>query len=200
VTSSTRIATGTKVGDSGSRARDPCRLRRGHATPVSAHKALTGHSLGTFGVVDMERNARWWRPGCRAADVQPDDPDTACAGETSERHRWPLRPGVVRNSFGFGGQNVSMLLARRAPPTQWRLTGMAGLVRAENACWAWCQAWWARAVLLRVGRKTGCRGPAGRRPANGHRTGPNAVPIRRAGRAAERPGALGLLRYAGRRL
>ncbi|MEK8105429.1 hypothetical protein NKG94_10215 [Micromonospora sp. M12] len=84
--------------------------------PVSSTKALTGHLLGASGRW-RRRPPRWRSAGAAAADVPPRRPGPGLPGGP---HPWHTRKAdpeyAVTNSFGFGGQNVSLLLARVAEP------------------------------------------------------------------------------------
>jgi 3-oxoacyl-[acyl-carrier-protein] synthase-1 len=84
----------------------------GAATPCSATKGATGHLLGAAGITEaivaMLSLQRGWLPG--TVNTQTVDPECACrvliAGEPSA-HRYALS-----NSFGFGGNNCSLIFER----------------------------------------------------------------------------------------
>ena len=101
--------TGTKLGDVAEAA--AIRTVFGDETPpVSSMKALTGHMLGTSGVVEAVASALAVARGVAPPTYNLDDPDPACAVEHILKA--PLTAGIGRslsNSFGFGGQNVSLL-------------------------------------------------------------------------------------------
>jgi 3-oxoacyl-[acyl-carrier-protein] synthase II len=107
-------STGTKVGDAAEAA--AIRAVFGEVTPpVSATKALTGHMLGTSGVVEAAACALVAGQGVAPPTFNLDDPDPACAVEHIRKAPLAVRAGwSLSNSFGFGGQNVSLLFG---PPT-----------------------------------------------------------------------------------
>ncbi|MFL6164360.1 MAG: beta-ketoacyl-[acyl-carrier-protein] synthase family protein [Jatrophihabitantaceae bacterium] len=90
--------------------------------PVSSTKALTGHMLGTSGVVEAAISAIAVASGLLPPTYNLDDPDPQCPLDhvLKEPRAAELRY-ALSNSFGFGGQNVSLLLGRasiahRTPP------------------------------------------------------------------------------------
>jgi 3-oxoacyl-[acyl-carrier-protein] synthase II len=101
--------TGTKLGDVAEAA--AIRTVFGTETPpVSSTKGLTGHMLGTSGVVEAAASALAVARGAAPPTHNLDDPDPACALEHITKA--PLTGEIARslsNSFGFGGQNVSLL-------------------------------------------------------------------------------------------
>ncbi len=80
--------------------------------PVSSIKALTGHMLGTSGVVEAAASALAVARGVLPATANLDEVDPACPGshirgtsmETTIEH-------ALSNSFGFGGQNLTLVLS-----------------------------------------------------------------------------------------
>lgn len=79
--------------------------------PVSSTKGLTGHMLGTSGVVEAAACAVAVARGMAPPTYNLDDPDPACAVEHIRKTPLVERfDHVLSNSFGFGGQNVSLLL------------------------------------------------------------------------------------------
>jgi 3-oxoacyl-[acyl-carrier-protein] synthase II len=81
--------------------------------PVSSTKGLTGHMLGTSGVVEAAASALVVARGVAPPTYNLDDPDPACALEHIRKA--PLSESfdhALSNSFGFGGQNVSLLFGR----------------------------------------------------------------------------------------
>ncbi|MFL6145690.1 MAG: beta-ketoacyl-[acyl-carrier-protein] synthase family protein [Labedaea sp.] len=109
--------TGTKLGDVAEAA--AIRTVFGTETPpVSSTKALTGHMLGTSGVVEAVVGAVAVARGLAPPTHNLDDPDSACALEHIRKA--PLTEHIGRslsNSFGFGGQNVSLLLGPASSAT-----------------------------------------------------------------------------------
>jgi 3-oxoacyl-[acyl-carrier-protein] synthase II len=80
---------------------------------VSSTKALTGHMLGTSGVVEAAISAVAVGTGLLPPTYNLDDPDPQCQLDhvLKEPRSAPVRY-ALSNSFGFGGQNVSLLLGR----------------------------------------------------------------------------------------
>ncbi len=81
--------------------------------PVSSTKALTGHMLGTSGVVEAAISAAALATGLLPPTYNLDDPDPQCPLDhvVKEPRQLPVQY-ALSNSFGFGGQNVSLLLGR----------------------------------------------------------------------------------------
>jgi 3-oxoacyl-(acyl-carrier-protein) synthase len=110
-------ATSTPVGDeSEARALQTIFTAAGAYPPVSSTKALTGHSLSMAGVMETAfcalGLAEEFIPG--AANLE--NPDPACAGLNLPRAT--LSPGprlILKNSSGFGGSNVCLVLRRWEP-------------------------------------------------------------------------------------
>ncbi|WP_432896374.1 beta-ketoacyl-[acyl-carrier-protein] synthase family protein [Micromonospora matsumotoense] len=81
--------------------------------PVSSTKALTGHLLGASGVVEAAACALALRAGLLPPTYHLDDPDPDCpADHIRDEPRVARADHALTNSFGFGGQNVSLLLRR----------------------------------------------------------------------------------------
>ncbi|MEH0938575.1 beta-ketoacyl-[acyl-carrier-protein] synthase family protein [Micromonospora psammae] len=83
--------------------------------PVSSTKALTGHLLGASGVVEAAACALALGRGLLPPTYHLDDPDPDCPAD--HVRGVPRATGTdlaLTNSFGFGGQNVSLLLRRTA--------------------------------------------------------------------------------------
>ncbi|MEU9508818.1 beta-ketoacyl-[acyl-carrier-protein] synthase family protein [Micromonospora sp. NPDC048170] len=85
--------------------------------PVSSTKALTGHLLGASGVLEAAATALALGRGLLPPTHNLDDPDPACRADHVRKEPRATDTGyALTNSFGFGGQNVSLLLARAARP------------------------------------------------------------------------------------
>ena len=85
--------------------------------PVSSTKALTGHMLGTSGVVEAAVSALALASGQLPPTYNLDDPDPQCAlDHICKQPRASQARFALSNSFGFGGQNVSLLLGRSSAP------------------------------------------------------------------------------------
>ncbi|WP_432942380.1 beta-ketoacyl-[acyl-carrier-protein] synthase family protein [Kribbella sp. CA-253562] len=104
--------TSTKLGDVAEAT--AIALAFGAAVPaVSSTKALTGHLLGTSGVVEAAASALAVSRGVLPPTYNLDDPDPACPLDHVRKEPRDARPQyALSNSFGFGGQNVSLLLGR----------------------------------------------------------------------------------------
>ena len=88
-----------------------------HGPAVSSTKALTGHMLGTSGVVEAAVSAIAVSTGVLPPTYNLEDPDPSCA--LDHICAQPRLAGVryaLSNSFGFGGQNVSLLFGRASTP------------------------------------------------------------------------------------
>ncbi|GAB2631558.1 beta-ketoacyl-[acyl-carrier-protein] synthase family protein [Kribbella swartbergensis] len=88
-----------------------------HRPAVSSTKALTGHMLGTSGVVEAAATALAVNTGLVPPTYHLDDPDPACAVDHVRKEPREIRlEYALSNSFGFGGQNVSLLLGTASTP------------------------------------------------------------------------------------
>ena len=90
-----------------------------HQPAVSSTKALTGHMLGTSGVVEAAISALALASGLLPPTYNLDDPDPAC--ELDHICKQPRQAGIryaLSNSFGFGGHNVSLLFGSSDLPTR----------------------------------------------------------------------------------
>jgi 3-oxoacyl-[acyl-carrier-protein] synthase II len=86
---------------------------------VSSTKALTGHMLGTSGVVEAAISALALSTGLLPPTYNLDDPDPAC--ELDHICKQPRQAAIrhaLSNSFGFGGHNVSLLFGSSDLPTR----------------------------------------------------------------------------------
>ncbi|WP_329003391.1 beta-ketoacyl-[acyl-carrier-protein] synthase family protein [Kribbella sp. NBC_00709] len=82
---------------------------------VSSTKALTGHMLGTSGVVEAVAAVGAISTGLLPPTYHLDDPDPACPlDHVRKEPREAHLEYALSNSFGFGGQNVSLLFG---PPS-----------------------------------------------------------------------------------
>ncbi|WP_343889232.1 beta-ketoacyl-[acyl-carrier-protein] synthase family protein [Kribbella sandramycini] len=93
-----------------------------HRPAVSSTKALTGHMLGTSGVVEAAAAAMAIASGLVPPTYHLDDPDPACPLDHVRKEARQVRlEYALSNSFGFGGQNVSLLFG--PPSTQGKSEG-----------------------------------------------------------------------------
>ncbi len=81
--------------------------------PVSATKSMTGHLLGAAGAVEAILTLSALEEGLLPPTINLENPDPACeldhVGPKARRHDARL---ALSNAFGFGGLNVSLVLAR----------------------------------------------------------------------------------------
>ncbi|MBF5028835.1 beta-ketoacyl-[acyl-carrier-protein] synthase family protein [Micromonospora sp. ANENR4] len=83
--------------------------------PLSSTKGVTGHMLGVSGVIEAAIAVEALRRGLLPPTHNLDDPERD--GEVDhirEKARAVAVDAVLSNSFGFGGHNVSLVLARPA--------------------------------------------------------------------------------------
>jgi 3-oxoacyl-[acyl-carrier-protein] synthase II len=86
-----------------------------HAPAVSSTKALTGHMLGASGVAEAAASALAVNAGLLPPTYNLQDPDPACPlDHVRKEPREAHLEYALSNSFGFGGQNVSLLFG---PPS-----------------------------------------------------------------------------------
>ena len=80
---------------------------------VSSTKALTGHGLSFSGVMETAFCALGIAQGFIPGSANLDQPDPACEGLHLPRATLPTGPRtVLKNSSGFGGSNVCLVLRR----------------------------------------------------------------------------------------
>ena len=108
-------ATGTPVGDL-AEARAIEEVFGSHGVPVTAPKASLGHLVGAAGAVEalvailsVEQDVI--PPTRNLADTAV-DPEVGLEIVTERREA--VQHAVLTNSFGFGGQNVSLLFTKHA--------------------------------------------------------------------------------------
>jgi 3-oxoacyl-[acyl-carrier-protein] synthase II len=107
-------ATSTPAGDV-SEARAIRAVFGAHAArlAVSATKSMTGHLLGAAGAVEALLCARVLETGWIPPTINLDAPDPECELDhvSQKARRQPVRV-ALSNSFGFGGTNAALVLAR----------------------------------------------------------------------------------------
>jgi 3-oxoacyl-[acyl-carrier-protein] synthase II len=84
------------------------------AVTVTSNKSMIGHTLGAAGAIEAIVTIQTIREGCVPPTINLDDPDPAGAGldlvaNVARRQDVPL---ALSNSFGFGGQNTALIIAR----------------------------------------------------------------------------------------
>ena len=82
--------------------------------PISATKALTGHSLGATGVQEAIYSLLMMQNGfiCESANIENLDPEFDGMPIVRERRDNVKIGAVLSNSFGFGGTNASVVFKR----------------------------------------------------------------------------------------
>jgi 3-oxoacyl-[acyl-carrier-protein] synthase-1 len=106
-------ATATPVGDQ----REVEAIRKvfgSHIPPISATKALTGHSLGAIGVQESIFSLLMLNNGfvCESANIEEIDPAFADIPIVRRRIDGASLNCVMSNSFGFGGTNATLVFRR----------------------------------------------------------------------------------------
>ena len=102
-------ATGTAVGDRSEAA--AIRAVFGERVPVTAPKASIGHLFGGAGAVEAIITAMTIRTGIIPPTKNLDDADPELMLDVVTTERSLPVGAAVSNSFGFGGQNVALLLS-----------------------------------------------------------------------------------------
>ena len=86
----------------------------GNGTPCSSTKGFTGHTLGAAGIVEAAISLLAVEHGLLPASITTRDKDPAIRADILLA---PLRREIgaaLSNSFGFGGNNASLVLGRAA--------------------------------------------------------------------------------------
>ena len=103
-------ATSTPAGDA-VEAKAILEVLGGQRVPVSSTKGLTGHECWMSGAGELVYSLLMMRDGFIAGNPNLSEPDAACAGLNLPIESLPQRPRtVLKNSFGFGGTNGSVVL------------------------------------------------------------------------------------------
>jgi 3-oxoacyl-[acyl-carrier-protein] synthase II len=82
------------------------------AVAVSSTKGAVGHTLGAAGAIEALATVVALRDGFVPPTVNLDDPDPACDLDLPRTHRDAGLAYALSNSYGFGGNNTSVVLAR----------------------------------------------------------------------------------------
>jgi 3-oxoacyl-[acyl-carrier-protein] synthase II len=82
--------------------------------PITANKSMLGHTLGAAGAIEAIVTIQSIRESCVPPTINLDDPDDAAEGlnltpNTAQAH--DIRT-AMSNSFGFGGQNTTLIFRR----------------------------------------------------------------------------------------
>ena len=90
--------------------------RRAYEIPVHAVKSMTGHLIAASGALEAAAAALCISRRTVPPTVNLHAPDPACDLDYVPGEARPFRGDVVlSNSFGFGGQNASIILGRFSP-------------------------------------------------------------------------------------
>lgn len=103
-------ATSTPAGDA-AEARAITQVLAGAKVPVSSTKGLTGHECWAAGATEVVYSLLMMHGGFTAGNAHLETPDEVCAGLNLPKASLPQAPRtVLKNSFGFGGTNASVVL------------------------------------------------------------------------------------------
>ena len=81
--------------------------------PVSSNKSMIGHTLSAAGAVDAAFSLMTMREGVIPPTINYDNPDPAIDLDVVPNVKRSADVStVLSNSFGFGGQNTCLVLAR----------------------------------------------------------------------------------------
>ncbi len=92
-----------------------------HRLAVSATKSMLGHLIGAAGAISALSAALSIRDGIVPPTINLDHPDPSCDLDyvPNVARRMPVQTAMV-NAFGFGGQNVALLLQQYTPDRPYR--------------------------------------------------------------------------------
>jgi 3-oxoacyl-[acyl-carrier-protein] synthase-1 len=82
------------------------------STPMSSTKGWTGHTLGAAGIVEAIIAMDTFRTGLLPGNLHCKNADPEIALQLSEANRAASPRHVMSNSFGFGGNNASLIFSR----------------------------------------------------------------------------------------
>jgi 3-oxoacyl-[acyl-carrier-protein] synthase II len=87
--------------------------RGAYEIPVSSIKGATGHLIAAAGITELVACVKIIQEGIIPPTINLTDPDPECDLDYVPNHarRMPVRT-ILSNSFGFGGQNASLVLRR----------------------------------------------------------------------------------------
>lgn len=81
--------------------------------PISSNKSMIGHTLSAAGAVEAAFSLMTMREGVIPPTINYDNPDPAIALDVVPNVKREAKVGtVLSNSFGFGGQNTCLVMAR----------------------------------------------------------------------------------------
>jgi len=84
-----------------------------HKTPVNSTKSMVGHLLGSAGAIELIVCVKSIQDGMVHPTINLDTPDPQCDLDyvPNQKRRWPVNY-AMSNSFGFGGHNVTLIVAK----------------------------------------------------------------------------------------
>ncbi|MEI6674614.1 MAG: beta-ketoacyl-[acyl-carrier-protein] synthase family protein [Verrucomicrobiota bacterium] len=86
---------------------------RAHAIPVTANKSMTGHLIAASGALEAAASAMTLHTGWMPPTINLEHPDPLCDLDFVTEGRRAFDGNVVlSNSFGFGGQNASLVFGK----------------------------------------------------------------------------------------
>jgi 3-oxoacyl-[acyl-carrier-protein] synthase II len=86
---------------------------RAYQIPISGTKSMVGHMLGAAGAISALAAILGFRDDLIAPTINLQTPDPECDLDYVPNTARPQRSSVAMiNAFGFGGQNVSLILKR----------------------------------------------------------------------------------------
>ena len=89
--------------------------QRAYRTPISSTKSMTGHLLAAAGVTELIVCLMALRDGVAPPTINYDTPDRDCDLDYVPNEARDVRcRHILTNSFGFGGQNVALVVSRAA--------------------------------------------------------------------------------------
>jgi 3-oxoacyl-[acyl-carrier-protein] synthase II len=90
---------------------------RAKRIPMSSQKSMVGHLIGASGALEAAATALTLERGVIPPTINQEVPDPACDLDyvPNTARQKPLRV-ALSNSFGFGGQNASLVLRRFERP------------------------------------------------------------------------------------
>ena len=89
---------------------------RAYDIPISATKSLIGHGLGASGGIETVASIKTLETGLAHPTINLENPDPTCDLDyIPEGQRRVDASVVMKNSFGFGGQNSCLILSRYEP-------------------------------------------------------------------------------------
>lgn len=101
--------TGTHVGDR-AEALAVARVFR-HPVPVCSLKGAVGHTIAAAGAVELAGSIGAMNAGFLPGTTGCDDPDPDCPVHVLTAPQWTRPSIILSNSFGFGGQNASLVIS-----------------------------------------------------------------------------------------